>query len=142
MLQNLRGVVRNTEFFQRDNYRVLVQVRRTFVADMERLYRQQPSLEKVHKILTPYRQMPLDVVLECTVVSLGRCSDLVRPSGLLTGIVPIRDFDLALSILEQTINQVVLACDQDRPLEEPPSARESTIKVPLETSKHNTVPVE
>lgn len=83
---------------------------------MERLYQQQPSLQQVHKIQTPYQNMPLDVVLEFTVVTLGRCSDLVRPSGLLTGIVPLPDFAMAMALLEQTIHQLVVACDQDGPL--------------------------
>jgi hypothetical protein len=131
VLHNLRGVVANTEFFQRDNYRVLVQARRCLVAGMERLYQQQPSLSAVHKVLSSHnvskqmrdcdlmnnrRGTPLDVVLEGALLSLGRCLDLVRPAGLLTGSVPSHDFKLALMILDQAVSLISIACDPDQPL--------------------------
>jgi len=89
VLQNLRGVAANKEFFQRDNYRVLVQARRSLVTDMEKLYQQQPSLAAVHRVLLPTAsstgtstgKKPMDVVLEGALLSLGRCLDLVRPAG-------------------------------------------------------------
>ncbi len=141
VLQNLRGVVANTEFFQRDNYRVLVQARRSLVSGMELLYQQQPSLAAIHKIVTPLQsshniptlsQMicsneeantiskpngkPLDIVLEGALLSLGRCLDLVRPAGLLTGSVPAHDFKLALLVLDQAVTQISIACDPDQPI--------------------------
>ena len=141
VLQNLRGVVANTEFFQRDNYRVLVQARRSLVSGMELLYQQQPSLAAIHKIVTPLQSShniptasqtivgeevaymisksngkPLDIVLEGALLSLGRCLDLVRPAGLLTGSVPAHDFKLALMVLDQAVTQISIACDPDRPL--------------------------
>ena len=140
-MQNLRGVVANTEFFQRDNYRVLVQARRSLVSGMELLYQQQPSLAAIHKIVTPLQSShniptasqtivgeevaymisksngkPLDIVLEGALLSLGRCLDLVRPAGLLTGSVPAHDFKLALMVLDQAVTQISIACDPDRPL--------------------------
>lgn len=140
VLQNLRGVVADKEFFQRDNYRVLVQTRRALVTDMERLYQQQPSLAAVHKVMTTCtsssfaslstpnnpetdenrhseneRKIPLDVVLEGALLSLGRCLDLVRPAGLLTGSVAARDFRLAVTVLEQAVSQISIACDPDQP---------------------------
>ena len=134
VLQNLRGVVADAEFFQRDNYRVLVQARRALVSGMERLYQQQPSLAAVHKVMSPSLssssssdnkngddfKKPMDVVLEGALLSLGRCLDLVRPAGLLTGSVPAHDFRLAVTVLEQAVSQITLACDPDKPL--PPSA--------------------
>jgi hypothetical protein len=123
VLYNLRGVVANTEFFQRDNYRVLVQARRSLVSGMERLYQQQPSLAAVHKVISPLPSshndrngMPLDVVLEGALLSLGRCLDLVRPAGLLTGSVAALDFKLALMVLDQAVTQISIACDPDQPL--------------------------
>jgi hypothetical protein len=140
VLYNLRGVVANEEFFQRENYRALVQARRQLVSGMEQLYRQQPSLAVIHKVLTPlesshniptstqstaiesdsmvhqWNGKPLDVVLEGALLSLGRCLDLVRPAGLLTGSVPAHDFKLAVMILNQALTQISIACDPDRPL--------------------------
>lgn len=157
VIQNLRGVVNNIEFFQQDNYRVLVSVRRTLVNAMEELYSRQPSLHSLQGVFV--RQQPiastssllsnnntepvsyqkqshnnneansynnndnnnnrkqnLDVVLESALISMGRCLDLVRPAGLLTGSVPINDFKIALRILEQAVQQITTACDPDHPL--------------------------
>jgi hypothetical protein len=122
VLQNLRGVVDNKEFFQRDNYRVLVKARRSLVSDMEKLYYHQPSLAAVHRVLLPSssgEMKPMDVVLESALLSLGRCVDLVRPAGMFTGSVPPHDFKLACSVLEQALSQITIACDPDKPL--PPS---------------------
>lgn len=141
VLHNLRGVVANTEFFQRENYRVLVQARRSLVSGMELLYQQQPSLAAIHNVLTPLKLShtlptlpatngaveetntknkpngkPLDVVLEGALLSIGRCLDLVRPAGLLTGSVSIQDFKLALMVLDQAVTQISIACDPDQPL--------------------------
>ena len=141
VLHNLRGVVANTEFFQRENYRVLVQARRSLVSGMELLYQQQPSLAAIHKVLTPLQSShniptlqqvngidenvnmkqkpngkPLDLVLEGALLSLGRCLDLVRPAGLLTGSVPAHDFKLALMVLDQAVTQISIACDPDHPV--------------------------
>jgi hypothetical protein len=124
VLQNLRGVVADKEFFQRDNYRVLVQTRRALVSDMELLYQQQSSLAAVHRALSPSTgaenaKVPLDVVVEGALLLLGRCLDLVRPAGLLTGTVPAQDFRLAVNLLEQAVSQLSVACDPDQIL--PPS---------------------
>ena len=134
VLQNLRGVAQNHEFFQRDNYSVLVQARRGLVQDMEDLYRRQPSLAAVHRqqysssataaahsqypstTTSNATMKPLDVILEGALLSLGRCLDLVRPAGLLTGSVPAHDFRMAVGLLEQTVAQISAACDPDRPL--------------------------
>jgi hypothetical protein len=122
VLQNLRGIVSNQEFFQRDNYRVLVKTRRSLVSDMEKLYYHQPSLAAVHRVLLPSssgEKKPMDVVLENALLSLGRCVDLVRAAGMFTGSVPAQDFVLARSVLEQAVTQITIACDPDKPL--PPS---------------------
>lgn len=134
VLQNLRGVAQNLEFFQRDNYNVLVQARRGLVQDMEELYQRQPSLAAVHHQQLPSVtttttsqqpqcpsttitvMKPMDVILEGALLSLGRCLDLVRPAGLLTGSVSAHDFRLAEGLLEQTVAQISAACDPDRPL--------------------------
>jgi hypothetical protein len=117
VLHNLRGVVDNSEFFQRDNYRVLVSARRRLASDMEDLYSSQPDMRAVKRVVSTTTQKPLDVVLEGTLLSLGRCVDLVRPAGLLTGSVPSSDFRVALTVLEKAVHQITVACDTDKPLE-------------------------
>jgi len=145
VLFNLRGVVDNREFFQRDNYRVLVAVRRSLVSDMESMYSQQPSLQSIHRHVAVIHnrkstesttttksassspdgrpkngmvmdEKPLDVVLESAILSIGRCLDLVRPAGLLTGSVAREDFKRALTSLQQAYYLLDRACDPDEPL--------------------------
>lgn len=116
VLLNLRGVVDDREFFQRDNYRVLVAARRSLVTDMEGLYRRQPSLHAVHQLLSGDNK-PLDVIMESALLSLGRCLDLVRPAGLLTETVSSGDWIMALSLLEQAVYQISQACDPDQTLD-------------------------
>jgi hypothetical protein len=116
VLLNLRGVVDDREFFQRDNYRVLVAARRSLVTDMEGLYRRQPSLQAVHQLLSGDSK-PLDVIMESALLSLGRCLDLVRPAGLLTETVSAGEWIMALSLLEQAVSQISQACDPDQPLD-------------------------
>lgn len=119
---NLRGVVGNSEFFQQENYRVLVTARRNLVRDMEELYKIQPSLQAVQRRIpnqvsgkdNTYVPPRLDVVLENALLSMGRCLDLVRPAGLLTGSVQIHDFKIALRILEEAVQQITATCDPDR----------------------------
>lgn len=124
---NLRGVANNREFFQRENYLSLVSARRSLVTDMERIYNVQPSLKSVHHLSIHSggrvdesqidKKKPVDVVLESALLSLGRCCDLVRPAGLLTGSVSSADWKLAYSILEQAVDQILMTCDPDKPLE-------------------------
>ena len=92
-----------------------MQVRRSLVHDMEKLYEVQPSLAQVHAVIT-HDGKPMDVVIEGALLSLGRCSNWVCPAGLLTGIVESADFRLAVSVLEQAVTQISKACDPDRPL--------------------------
>lgn len=118
VLKNLRGVVDNREFFQRDNYRVLVAARRSLVSDMENMYHKQPSLQSVKQVcFTSTENKPLDVVLEGALLGLGRCLDLVRPAGLLTGSVPRDEFRRALHSLQQAYYLLDRACDPDEPLD-------------------------
>jgi hypothetical protein len=119
---NLRGVVDEHEFFQQENYLVLVSARRSLVTDMEEIYRIAPSLKFVNRLLSSevpgkaVRTKPVDVVLESALLSLGRCLDLVRPAGLFTGIVPARDWKLALHILHDAVEQISAICNPDQPL--------------------------
>ncbi|KAL7560888.1 hypothetical protein ACA910_008171 [Epithemia clementina (nom. ined.)] len=123
VLQNLRNVVSNREFFQTESYRVLVAARRSLVSDMEALYTHQPRLKAVHN----WRKhssggidssQPVDVVLEGALLLIGRCLDIVRPAGLLTGAsVSLDDWKLALVVLRQAFVAITTVCDPDRPLE-------------------------
>lgn len=115
VLMNLRAVCANREFFQRDNYRVLVQVRRSFITDIERLYCDSTAFARVRRHLTPTGK-PLDIVLEEALLSMGRCSDLVRPAGMLTGSVLAHDFHLSVTVLEHAISLITVACDPDQPM--------------------------
>jgi hypothetical protein len=93
---------------------VLVSARRSLIADMEELYKKQPSLQAVHRIVpSDDEHTPLDVVLEGALLSMGRCLDLVRPAGLLTGSVPAHGFNLALRVLDQAVQQITATCDPD-----------------------------
>ena len=106
-----------TEFFQRDNYRLLVSIRRSFVTDMERFYQSQPSLKSTLRQYVSNSDYPLDIVLEGALLSLGRCMDLVRPAGLLIGYVPKTDWKNAEMVLEHAVRQMRDACDPDHPLD-------------------------
>jgi hypothetical protein len=112
---NLRGVVEHCEFFQRENYLVLVSARRSLVTDMEGIYHVQPSLKSFNRLLI--NKKPMDVVLQSALTSLGRCLDLVRPAGLLTGSVPEHDWKLALAILEHAVDQISMTCNPDQPVD-------------------------
>lgn len=90
-------------------------VTRSLVKDMEELYHRQPSLQTVHKISADGR--PLDIVLEKTLLCLGRCLDIVRPAGLLTGSVSSNDWKLANQQMQQAYSLIAAACDVDRPLD-------------------------
>jgi hypothetical protein len=136
VLHNLRGVVDNREFFHTDSYQVLVSARRSLVADMESLYREQPHLRAVHNLVVASHSgnagsgggvgagplprdggRPVDVVFEAALLYLGRCLDLVRPAGLFTGMVPKAEWNLARILLEQAIQQITSVCDPDRPID-------------------------
>ena len=132
ILLNLAAVVENREFFQQENYLVLVSARRSLVADMESIYQAQPSLKAVHRIRAGSSAadktgsggkggggggVPADVVLESALLSLGRCLDLVRPAGLLTGTVSRDDYKLASRVLKQAVDQISITCDPDKVLE-------------------------
>jgi hypothetical protein len=132
VLMNIRAVAQNREFFQRDNYSLLVQVRRAFITDVENMHHNNDehgggggddptkTLRSVRKYMTALHYMngtnkSLDVVLDGALLSMGRCSDLVRPAGLFTGSVPTADFRRAVTFLEHAITQITMACDPDRP---------------------------
>lgn len=117
VLVNIRAVVDGTEFFQRDNYRVLVSIRRSLVNDMERFYQNQPSLKSTLRQFVSRNDYPLDIVLEGALLSLGRCLDLVRPAGLLIGYVSNTDWKNAEMVLEHAVSQMRDACDPDHPLD-------------------------
>ena len=120
---NLQAVVDHKEFFQQENYLVLVSARRSLVADMETIYQAQPSLKAMQRMSwtndsnnNNNNNKPTDVVLESALLSLGRCLDLVRPAGLLTGSVPARDWKLACHVLTTAVEQICITC---RPDEQP-----------------------
>lgn len=56
-------------------------------------------------------------MLESALLSLGRCSDLVRPAGLLLSSVSNSDWGKALKALEHGRREIRELCDPDRILE-------------------------
>jgi len=123
VLQHIRSVAENREFFQIEAYRVLVAARRSVVNDMELLYHRPKNLRGTvdHELYEEQRIQPkqqaVDVVLEAAVLSLGRCLDLVRPVGRGDGVVQLSDWRLAAVLLEKSISQILLVCDTDQPLD-------------------------
>lgn len=84
---------------------------------MERFYQSQPSLKSTLRTYTSHSELPMDVVLEGALLSMGRCLDLVRPAGLLIGYVPKTDWKKAEIVLQQGVRQLREACDPDHPLD-------------------------
>jgi hypothetical protein len=115
VLYNLRGVVEDREFFQPENYRVLVSVRSSMGKDMEDMDDQQLPLTSI-KQSASQQDTPLDVVLEGALLSLSRCLDIVRPAGTMTGTCPKEDFERALNSLQQAYYLLDRVCDPDSPL--------------------------
>lgn len=116
VLQHIRGVAENREFFQLEAYRVLVAARRSIVKDMELLYHR-PKKQLLSEEQVQNQQQPIDVTLEAALLSLGRCLDLVRPAGRGGGVVPTADWTLAAVLLEKAIAQILRVCDTDHPLD-------------------------
>lgn len=119
LLLNLRGVVNEKEFFQRENYMVLATVRRGLVSYMEDLYKS--SLVQLRSSLRQCStnnsaDIAIDVILEGAILSLGRCMDVVRPAGLHVGTVSKEDYYKALKSLEHCMGQIRTYCDPDQPL--------------------------
>eukprot|EP00978_Attheya_sp_CCMP212_P045757 scaffold359668_cov48-Attheya_sp.AAC.1 len=134
LLVNMRGVVEQKEFFQRDNFLLLASIRRSLVSHVECLYNPTRALRKG---LSSYqtttssssstttttttsriqnRNNSIDVVLEGALLSLGRCVDLVRPAGLLVSSVSMKNWIRALQALEHSMSEIRRVCDPDRPL--------------------------
>jgi hypothetical protein len=153
VLMNIKAVTQNREFFQRDNYRLLVQIRRALITDVEGLYHgdeygdgggDTQTLNAVRKYRTSQLNLngtykTLDVVLDGALLSMGRCSDLVRPAGLLTGSVPITDFRRAVTFLEHAISQITMACDPDRPFVPSSAHQRSAAKATTSTTAATAV---
>jgi len=135
LLVNMKGVVDQKEFFQRDNYLMLASIRRSLVHHVEDLHKPRKRILqealKAHTISiqnaavvgvgggrgnTSVNQRDMIGVLEIALLSLGRCVDLVKPAGLLVSSVPKTDWVKALGALEQSMSEIRDLCDPDRPL--------------------------
>lgn len=138
--------VRQDEFFQRDNYRVLVATRRSLVTlleEMNEAFRHSKQRKTSTGLVGPglkgklrttfakgYKEISsefgkrtisgyvsTDVALESALLSLGRCADLVRPAGRLTSrSVSAEEWVDAIEQLEHFLDLMETACDPDRPL--------------------------
>jgi hypothetical protein len=121
LLANMKGVVEQKEFFQRDNYLMLASIRRSLVSLLESLH-QNPKLEMglqmQIKMKCETKEKDFKASLEGALLSLGRCVDVVKPAGLLLGSVPIADWAKALRALEHTMIELRSLCDPDRPLKQ------------------------
>jgi len=126
LLVNMKGVVEQTEFFQRDNYLLLSSIRRSLVSLVEALYTEKGQSIRAGVIkhfqshgsnrLTK-EDVKIIVVLESALLNLGRCIDLVKPAGLLVSSVPASTWSRALDALEKSMNNIISVCDPDQPLE-------------------------
>jgi len=129
LLVNMKGVVEEEEFFQRDNYLMLASIRRSLVSKVERLHKS-PGIKRALKRYqdTVIGRPPpsntkaaaaakdIIVILEGALLSLGRCVDLVRPAGLLVSVVPSKNWQRAISALKHSLSEIRSVCDPDRPL--------------------------
>jgi len=88
LLVNMKGVVDQKEFFQRDNYLMLASIRRSLVHHVEDLHK--PRKKELHMALKAHNislqngggnananERDMIGVLEIALLSLGRCVDLV-----------------------------------------------------------------
>ena len=92
LLVNMRGVVEQTEFFQRDNYLLLSSIRRSLVSLVEALYSDKGQEIRAGVIsyfeksrgINQFTQedVKIIVVLESALLNLGRCIDLVKPGEM------------------------------------------------------------
>jgi len=118
LLVNMKGVVDQVEFFQRDNYPLLSSIRRSLVTHVESLHSRphNPLLAKLKS--TPHRPAAYSVeqTLESALLSVGRCIDLIRPAGFVQGTVCRTDWERALSSLQRCVDGIRRDCDPDRPL--------------------------
>lgn len=122
LLVNMKAVVEQKEFFQRDNYLMLSSIRRSLVESIEALHKPSHSRKKTlnHELrrVKDIDGMERDVItiLEGALLSLGRCVDLVKPAGMHVGSVSKDDWKKALKALEHSMNEIHSFCDPDRPL--------------------------
>mmetsp|Transcript_22703 Transcript_22703/g.33523 ORF Transcript_22703/g.33523 Transcript_22703/m.33523 type:complete len:544 (-) Transcript_22703:54-1685(-) len=116
---NIKGVVAEREFLQRDNFMAAASIRHKLISLMEDLYRTSPSLRTGLREITTYADSKetVDIVLEGATLSLGRCIDLVRPAGLHKSSVSKNSLIKALRSLEHCMTQIHKFCDPDRPLD-------------------------
>ncbi|KAL3786693.1 hypothetical protein HJC23_002782 [Cyclotella cryptica] len=126
LLVNMKGVVEQTEFFQRDNYYLLSSIRRSLVSLVEALYTEKGQsiragvvkhFQRLGRNRFTKEDVKIIVVLESALLNLGRCIDLVKPAGLLVSSVPASTWSRALDALQKSMNQIQAVCDPDQPLE-------------------------
>ena len=117
---NMKGVVAEREFLQRDNYVTAAAIRHQLVSLMEDLYRTSPGLRSGLREVTTFsdNEQTVDIVLEGATLSLGRCIDLVRPAGLHQSSVSKAEYTKALRWLNHCMTQIQAYCDPDRPLDQ------------------------
>jgi hypothetical protein len=122
LLVNMKAVVDQKEFFQRDNYLILASIRRSLVEEIETLHKPSHSRKKtlnneLRRLKDMYgKERDVISILEGALLSLGRCVDIVKPAGLHTGSVSREDWRKALKALEHSMKDIRTYCDPDRPL--------------------------
>jgi hypothetical protein len=123
---NMKGVVADREFLQRDNYMMAASIRHKLVALMEDLYKTSPGLRSGLReissksnsdVVVDEKAARVDIVLEGATLSLGRCIDLLRPAGLHQSTVTKAEYTKALRLLDHCRHQIRTYCDPDRPLD-------------------------
>ena len=118
---NLKGVVKQKEFFQRDNFLSLATIRRSLVTMVELLHGGVKKELRETLNLSNFRNINndsvyIDVELERVISNLGNVVDLVKPAGTFEGSVKMREYIIALSELESAMKLTRSVFDPDRPM--------------------------
>jgi hypothetical protein len=136
ILVNIQGVVNKREFFQRSNYLMLSNIRRSLVGLLEQVHDRGGvdvgmgvdgaagpgtasgvegfKLTRLGGVGAGREAVYVDDVLTDAVAGLGRTVDLTRPAGSLSGSVSMGDWVEAKGNLERAMAQI-RRLDPDRP---------------------------
>jgi len=103
----------------------------TYLEQMNEAYRLDQELQASTLVIEPTLKAQLkkqtsgsssaissiEIDLECALLSLGRCCDLVRPAGTFSEkSVSRQDWKDALLHLQEFMNRIESSCDPDRPV--------------------------
>lgn len=98
---------------------VLASIRQKLVEHVEALYKSAPSRRSLLRQLSANvdHTQRLDIVLDRSLLSLGRCIDIVRPGGLHVGSVTTAEYKRALRDLDKCMSGIRTFCDPDHEID-------------------------